>query len=211
MIPVVQEIRESSAGVEVQNDYVEPQFKAMNVYDADAMYDAYMEIVEYDAKNNTRLAKDTLYATLLQAGTMNTPFSFLDKIPGDIFAALTSDIFEYMETDSDAARLNAEVLLEEFHKNMINDNNAVQYVQPKSRKKGRLMFTREKDSKRVTTRMVGEARQKFKYILTRNANNDIISTVGYGSRNYLNTTTKRMSFRREIEVPTNDPTDTENC
>jgi hypothetical protein len=227
LIPVVQEVRVPVEGQELMNDFVEPEFKAMNVYDADALYDSFMEIVEYDSKNNTRIAKDTIYTALLQAGTMNTPFSFLDKIPGDIFARMAEDIFGVMMNAPDSVRLNTEALLEEFHKNMVNDNNVVQYVTRKSPKKERLMFTRELDKRPSTLRRVGAAREKNKYILTANfvvtdSDPDVesdfgvrmtesheLDTTGYTSRNYLNTTSRRMTIRRIVEEENNDPT--ENC
>ena len=226
LIPVVQEIREAESGIEKDNDYVEPQFKAMNVYDEAALYDSFMQIVDHDSRKGTRIAKDILYATLLQAGTMNTPFSFLDKIPGDFYLRVAKDVFEQIERDPESVKFTAESLLTSFYKNMINDPNAVPYVKGKSgssvytstsKKRQYNLFTKTSD-KTEKGKRVGEAKQRAQYKLEKNTPlNELTTSVssvdftGYGSRNYLNTSTLfEMSVRRPDDQEVEDDIDS-NC
>lgn len=217
LIPVVQEVRETEAGLEKDNDYVEPQFKAMNVYDEAALYDSFMEIIEYDSRKGTRIAKDVLYATLIQAGTMNTPFSFLDKIPNDFYLKMAKDVFGQLEKDPNSVRFLAESLLEGFYKNMVNDFTVVPYVKGKANRK-RLFTQYTKVSDRTEKgRKLGEARQKTQYTLEQNTPlNEItvdirkVDTTGYGSRSYLNTSDKvGVAISRAEDVAPEDIND--NC
>lgn len=224
LLPVVQEMRETSESEDRQNDIVEPQFKSMNIYDQNALYDSFMEIVEYDSKKKTRLAKDILYVTLLQAGTMNTPFSFLEQIPGDIFLRMSKDIFTQVENDPNALLVGSEELLIEFHKNMINDPNIVPFVKSKkSKKRLYMMFTKRKAQTMQSTRKIGEAKASSSYILEMNVPiSDVstraiqLNTDGYTSRSYLNTTqTHGMSVRRSDNVEdlgdNENPLDNDGC
>jgi len=88
LIPYIEEDPKNTG----QNDYVEPQFKAMNMWDDAILVDAYNALIEYDAINNTNIAYKVLQAAILQSGTINSPFSFLDRIPGEAYARLTNSI-----------------------------------------------------------------------------------------------------------------------
>ena len=130
-IPVVQEERDAKT----KNDYIEPKFKALNIYDDAAIVDAYEQIKEFDALNNTNYASDLWKTTVLQAGMMNTPFSFLDKISGEITAEAMEEIYKrYSSTTirlndpNDASIGSGDLMLELFAKNMIYDSDIVPFV-----------------------------------------------------------------------------------
>ena len=130
-VPIVQEER----GTKTKNDYIEPRFKTLNIYDDAAIVDAYEEIRKYDSLNNTSYAADLWKTAVLQAGTMNTPFSFLDRMSGDVTAEAmkeTLDIYGNSTieiNDPNNANIpSGDLLLNLFAQNMIYDNDIVPYV-----------------------------------------------------------------------------------
>ena len=130
-IPVVQEER----GTKTKNDYLEPRFKTLNIYDDAAIVDAYEEIRKYDSLNNTSYATDLWKTAIMQAGTMNTPFSFLDRMSGDMTAEMMKETFDIYKgstievNDPNNANIaTGDLLLNLFAQNMIYDNDIVPYV-----------------------------------------------------------------------------------
>ena len=130
-IPVVQEERDAKT----KNDYIEPRFKVLNMYDDAEVVDGYDQIREYDAANNTNYAADLWKTTILQAGMMNTPFSFLDKISGEVTATTMEEIYE--RYSSNTIKLNdpnnasigtGDLMLQLFAQNMIYDSDIVPFV-----------------------------------------------------------------------------------
>jgi hypothetical protein len=130
-IPVVQEERDTRT----KNDYIEPRFKTLNMYDDAEIVDAYEQIVAYDARNNTDYASDLWRTAVLQAGMMSTPFSFLDRMPGEMTAKTMEEV--YARYSSNTIRLNdpndasigtGDLMLKLFAQNMIYDNDIVPFV-----------------------------------------------------------------------------------
>lgn len=227
LLPVVQEERKSVKGKIVENDFIQPEFKAVNIYDMAAMYDSYQEIVAYDAKKNTTLAKDLFDVAILQAGTMNTPFSFLDKLPGDQFAEISSKLYSRYLKTPDALKFSSELLLSLFHANMLKFPNMVEFTKPKSPKNMRLMYAK-RYSDFQQDREFGMARKQRDIALYQNLifTRDLITgeinsgestgvvkieTTGYDSMSYLNTKSDFIVYNKKVESSETDPIDPTEC
>jgi hypothetical protein len=227
LLPVVQEERKSVKGKMVENDFIQPEFKAVNIYDMAAMYDSYQEIVAYDAKKNTTLAKDLFDVAILQAGTMNTPYSFLDKLPGDQFAEISSKLYNrYLKTPN-ALKFSSELLLSLFHANMLKFPNMVEFTKPQSPKNMRLMYAKRYLDLQQD-REFGMGRKQRDIALYQNLifTRDLITgkinsgestgvvrieTTGYDSMSYLNTKSDFITYNKKVESSETDPIDPTEC
>lgn len=88
MIPVVQE-NPDEAGL---NDHIELWNKTMTSLDLAVLNEAFKEIVAYDGLRSTTIAKDLLRTAILQSGTINSPFSFLETLDGEMVAKTFEEI-----------------------------------------------------------------------------------------------------------------------
>jgi hypothetical protein len=88
MIPVVQE-NPDEAGL---NDHIELWNKTMTSLDLAVLNEAFKEIVAYDGLRGTTIAKDLLRTAILQSGTINSPFSFLETLDGEMVAKTFEEI-----------------------------------------------------------------------------------------------------------------------
>jgi len=82
MIPVVQENPDETG----LNDHIELWNKTMTSLDLAVLNEAFKEIVAYDGLRGTTIAKDLLRTAILQSGTINSPFSFLETLDGEMVA-----------------------------------------------------------------------------------------------------------------------------
>ena len=130
-LPVIQDDRNDPT----KNDHIEPRFKAMNMYEDAAIVDDFEAIRAYDAQNNTSYASDLWKTAVLQAGMMNTPFSFLERLSGEMTADIMSGMYDsYRETEAQLRDPNnanlpsGYLLLRMFAENMVNDPDIVPFV-----------------------------------------------------------------------------------
>lgn len=88
MISMVQE-NPDEAGL---NDHIELWNKTMTSLDLAVLNEAFKEIVAYDGLRGTTIAKDLLRTAILQSGTINSPFSFLETLDGEMVAKTFEEI-----------------------------------------------------------------------------------------------------------------------
>ena len=214
LLPFVQE---DMSGTKL-NDHIEPQFKAMNIYDEAAIVDGYFRIVKYDRENGTQYARDLAFTTLLQAGVMNTPFSFLDKIPGELFSKLAEERFRLYERgfiglmpENDLREDGVNILLNKFAKNLVLDRSTIPYVgKPEKadhKKTAHQLFVKEIKPGRKTRSKLGEYVGPVEYILWKITNlspDALQASIGRSELVFEKLDTTTISSRTYLDAHTQD-------
>jgi hypothetical protein len=120
LIPRVQPIRNG-----VENDSLEFMVKGIDPIEMSVLDESFREIVRIDPA----LAKDILMTSVLQSGTVSSPYQILGVIPGDYYQNWVQGIVDNFQKDSDMGYPStfgyedAELFLADFFANNTGDRN----------------------------------------------------------------------------------------
>jgi hypothetical protein len=123
LIPEISPVR---SGPLKKNDYIELSSRTMNTFESDVLYDAYFEIVDFDANNGTTIAKDLMKTALLQSGLDQRPESFIQALPGSALIEFAGPIIErYSENKSEFMKKHVPAYYQKFFEQNMHDTRIV--------------------------------------------------------------------------------------
>ena len=123
LIPMIATRQE---GTLMDTDNIKLLSKILNTYDQNLLLDSWWEL--YGNPFSQQLALDLLDFSLLQSGLNNSPISFIQYLPSDIYAKRASKVFKQFEQAIANDKYSKGDFLEKFFKNNWNDPNIVPRV-----------------------------------------------------------------------------------
>ena len=108
--PIIQtaETLDKMGEVTLAPDYVQAQVRGLSQLDQSMLSEGFKEIQKYDIETGGRLMQDIMDTALLQAGTLTSPYSFLDTVGGVPYAKKVKAIFDNYKGNSNTLYLQGE-------------------------------------------------------------------------------------------------------